>query len=151
VSNVENWKPCENGGVFSFIKTFVNNFKFITKNRVNLQRNHQGTRVWKNAIIPSSTRFNFEMKTHLSWFEIFIMRMLRQCQIQGWFLRQFFIHLCGLKPIKHGHKQCHKFKEKQKKWLKLIWWWMCEKFYTSKCVVVIYKPRKNKEKHKVTI
>jgi len=114
VSNVKNWRPHEDGSVFSFIKTFANTFKFITRNEVNLQQNHQDVRVRKNAIILSSKGFNFKTKAHLSQFTIFIMRMMCQHQIRGWLMRWFFIHLCDLKLIRHGHTQCHEFKEMKK-------------------------------------
>ncbi len=53
----------------------------VTKNKVDLQQNHRGMKVQINAIIPSSKGFNFKMRAHLSWFGIFIMRVLSQCQI----------------------------------------------------------------------
>jgi hypothetical protein len=45
MSNTRNWKPCEDGGVFSFVKFFTNSLRFITRSEVDLQQNHQGVRV----------------------------------------------------------------------------------------------------------
>ncbi len=40
MSNAKNRKPYKDGSVFSFVKTFEDNFKFITKSEVELQQNH---------------------------------------------------------------------------------------------------------------
>jgi hypothetical protein len=76
MSNAKNWRPCKDGVVFGFIITFIDNFRFI-RNRVDLQQNHQGARVWKNVILPSLRGSNFKTRVHLSWFGIFIMKILR--------------------------------------------------------------------------
>jgi hypothetical protein len=61
VSNAMNWKPCKDGSVFNFIILFVDNFRFITSG-VELQQNHQGARIRKNAILPSLKGSNFQDK-----------------------------------------------------------------------------------------
>jgi len=66
VSNIENWKRREDRGVFSLVTTFTDGFRFIAKNGVDLQQDHQGARVWKNAIIPS-LRGSTLRWTHTSW------------------------------------------------------------------------------------
>ncbi len=40
MSNVGNWKPCKDKNVFSFITTFIDSFRFITRSGVDLQQNH---------------------------------------------------------------------------------------------------------------
>jgi hypothetical protein len=79
--NSGNWRPCENKSVFTFVTTFTDDFRFITKSGVNLQQNHQGVKVWRNVVILSSRGFNFKMSVHVSQFGIFITKMLHQCQI----------------------------------------------------------------------
>jgi hypothetical protein len=37
VFNAKKWRPCKNWNVFDFIKTFPYSFKFITKDKINLQ------------------------------------------------------------------------------------------------------------------
>jgi len=76
MSNIKNQRPCKNQNVFNFIKTFVNNFRFITKCKVNQQQNHQGMKIWRNLIIPSLKGFDFKMRGHFLWFEIFITKVL---------------------------------------------------------------------------
>jgi len=34
MSNVENWRPCKDGSVFNFIKTLIDNLRFITKREI---------------------------------------------------------------------------------------------------------------------
>ncbi len=53
MSNTKNWRPCKDGSVFSFVKTNIDNFRFITKNKFNLEQNHQSVEVRRNAIIPT--------------------------------------------------------------------------------------------------
>jgi len=146
MSNAKNWKPCEDRGVFSFITIFTNSFKFITKCRVNLQQNHQGAKVRRNAIILSSRGINFQTSAHLSWFGIFITKMLRQCQIYRWLWNQFFIQLYNLRLVRHGHTRHHNFEERKRDLQsKLNRQWMCGRFVTLRCMVVIYKSMKRKE------
>jgi hypothetical protein len=77
MSNIENWRPCEDRSVSSFVTNFVDDFKFITGSGVDLQQDHQGARVQRNTIILSSRGFDFQTNAHLSRFRIFVMKMLR--------------------------------------------------------------------------
>jgi hypothetical protein len=52
--------------MFSFITTFIDGFRFITRNEVDLQQDHEGARVRRNTIIPGSKGFNFKTNAHLS-------------------------------------------------------------------------------------
>jgi hypothetical protein len=113
VSNVKNWKPCENKSVFSFVTTFIDDFGFITRNGVDLQQDYQGARVRRNIIVPHLRGFDFKTNAHFLRFVFFIMRMLRHGQIWRWFRRWLFIHLCSLRLVRCGHTQCHDFKERK--------------------------------------
>jgi hypothetical protein len=81
VSNVGNRRLGEDGGVFRLVTIFVDGFEFITRSGVDLQQNHQGVRVQRNAIVPSSRGINFKTSAHLSWCGVFITRMLCQRQV----------------------------------------------------------------------
>jgi hypothetical protein len=78
VSNVENQRPRKDGGVFGLVTTFTNDFKFIVGSGVDLQQNHKGVRVRRNAIVLSLKGIDFKTSVHLSQFKVFITRMLHQ-------------------------------------------------------------------------
>jgi hypothetical protein len=76
VTNTGNLKPCKDRSIFSFVTTFTNSLGFVTRSGVNLQQDHQGARVRRNAIVLGSRRFDFKTSTHFLKFGFFIARML---------------------------------------------------------------------------
>ncbi len=88
VFNPGNWKPCKDGSVFSFVKTFTDSFKFISRSGVDLQQNHQGAGIWRNAIIPNSKEFNLKTRMHFLRFKI----SSRKCYVNVKFKDEVVFH-----------------------------------------------------------
>jgi len=113
MSNVGNWRPCEYGGVFSFITTFTYGFRLITRSMVNLQQNHQGAKVWGNAIIPSSKGIDFKTGVHLLWCGFSSQGCCINIKSKDVFWGRLFIHLRSLRPVRCGHAWRHNLKQKK--------------------------------------
>ncbi len=49
VSNADNWKPCKDEGVFTFVKTFIDSFNFIIISRATKSPRYESSKNYDNT------------------------------------------------------------------------------------------------------